>query len=92
MEQASLYFLQAAETLRIAENRKRAERVSVTGRCLAYENAGRALRAGNHIIRAQAILQEAARIDPTCKHSVSIRIAHMIRTQTTTIPFRRAGP
>lgn len=88
---ASRYFLESATALRDAKNPSSAERVSITGRCLAYENAGRALRAARQPQQAQILLETAARIDPACKHSVALRIAHIIRTETSSA-IRRAGP
>ena len=62
------------------------------GRCLAYENAGRALRVSGKPEEAKQLLQQAAEQDPGCRHSIALRISHINRTDTASSSVRRAGP
>ena len=92
LESASHLFMEVAAALRNSKNTSRAERVSITGRCLAYENAGRALHAAQQTEQAKSLLREAAQTDPACKHSVYLRISYIARADATSTPIRRAGP
>ena len=92
LDEASEFFLRAAAALRNNTGRNPAARVSTTGRCLAYENAGRALRAAGKSLEARVVLENAGESDPACKHSVALRISHITRSANAPSPIRRAGP
>lgn len=95
-ETAAQRFLIVAETLMPQQEEVvkdgPAARVSSAGRCLAYENAARALRAGGQTAKALVLLKEAKGRDPACKHSLALRISRLDRLDTASNAVRRAGP
>lgn len=90
-EAASERFLEVAELLRTSAAGAEG-RVSATGRCLAYENAGRALDAARKPERTRAVLTAASVADPACKHTLGVRLARLDRAETSSSAIRRAGP
>lgn len=90
LDVASDGFLGVAETLNTDEAGT-VGRVSATGRCLAYENAARALRSAGRPHRARALLKDAGAKDPGCKHSMALRLSRLNRVATASSSVRRAG-
>ncbi|MEL6188552.1 MAG: hypothetical protein AAFU79_28350 [Myxococcota bacterium] len=81
---ASERFLTVAEQLS-GPQRGAARRVRITGRCLAYENAGRALVAARDDAGARALLKAAAEKDPDCQNSIALRISRIAREAPATV-------
>ncbi len=84
LELASRTFLAAAEALSSTVAAKAALRVSITGRCLAYENAARALRAGGDLEGTRQLLESTAAADPACQNSLALRVSRLDAETSTT--------
>jgi hypothetical protein len=91
MARASRGFMAAASALRAEQEGEAEGRVASAGRCLAYENAARALEADRDRSGARALLEGAADEDPACRHTAAVRIARLENARTASASVRKAG-